>query len=328
MLRRSSMPPGTRVAPLVSMTPRAAIVCCVFLLHFSGASAQTSAPTGVQLEMKNVRLHVDDGIILDVTRLRGIMVSRKEGAPPVFDDQRSYVLHLQTGEMSIDMTSLQNLMNRHVFAYEGSPLKDITVEPDGPRLKMKGKVHKGITIPFSTTASVSTTADGQMRLHVESMKAVGVPAKGLLELFGLKLDDVLDIKKRRGVDVQDNDIVLAVGQILPPPEILGRLTRVVVQGNRLAQTFDDASKGRPARLTLPSPAARNYVYFSGGSITFGKLTMREADLQLIDADPSDPFDFFPARYSAQLVAGYSKNTPAKGLKTYMPDFGDLPRPGR
>ena len=88
------------------------------------------------------------------------------------------------------------------------------------------------------------------------------------------------------------------------------------------------AKVRPARLTLPSPSARNYVYFGGGTITFGKLTMRDADLQLIDADPRDPFDFFPARYNAQLVAGYSKNTPAKGLKTYMPDFGDLPKPGR
>jgi hypothetical protein len=219
-------------------------------------------------------------------------------------------------------------MNRHVFAYEGSPLRNLTVEPDGQRLKMKGKLHKGVDIPFSTTASVSTTGDGRMRLHVESMKAVGVPAKGLLELFGLKLDDVVDIKKRRGVEVQDNDIVLAAGQILPPPEIAGKLTRVVVQGNRLMQVFDEPGQPRPARLTLPSPGARNYVYFGGGTITFGKLTMRDADLQLIDADPSDPFDFFPARYNAQLVAGYSKNTPAKGLKTYMPDFADLPKPGR
>jgi hypothetical protein len=310
------------------MTPRTASICCAFVLSASGANTLSSAPTGVQLEMKNVRLHVDDGIVLDVTRLRGVMVGRNEGAAPVFDDQRSYILHLQTGEMSMDMTSLQNLMNRHVFAYQGSPLKDVTVAPDGPRLKMKGKLHKGIDIPFSTTASVSTTADGRMRLHVESMKAVGLPTKGLLQLFGLKLDDVLDIKKRRGVDVQDNDIVLAPGQILPPPEIVGRLTRVSVQGNRLVQTFEDPRKGRPAPLTRPSPAARNYVYFGGGTITFGKLTMRDADLQLIDADPADPFDFFPARYNSQLVAGYSKNTPAKGLKTYMPDFDDLNKPGR
>ena len=205
--------------------------------------------------MKNVRLHVDDGIVLDVTRLRGTMVSRDEKTPPVFDDPRSYVLHLQTAEMSMDMASLQNLMNRHVFAYEGSPLKNLTVEPDGQRLKMKGKLHKGVDIPFSTTASVSTTADGRMRLHVESMKAVGVPTKGLLELFGLKLDDVVDIKKRRGVDVQDNDIVLAAGQILPPPEIVGKLTRVAVQGNRLMQTFDDPAQPRPSAAD-PSVARR------------------------------------------------------------------------
>ena len=310
------------------MTLRAAISCCAVLLTLQAAVGLSVDRTAVQLEMKNVLLHVDDGIVLDVTRLRGQMMSRAEGAPPVFDDPRSYVLHLQQAEMSMDMASLQNLMNRHVFAYQGSPLKDVTVEPDGSRLKMKGKLRKGIDISFSTTASVSTTADGLMQLHVESMKAVGVPTKGLLEFFGLKLDDVLDIKKRRGVEVRDNDIILAAGQILPPPEIVGHLTRVGVQGTRLVQTFDDPSKGRPTALTLPSPAARNYVYFGGGSITFGKLTMRDADLQLIDADPRDPFDFFPARYNAQLVAGYSKNTPAKGLKTYMPDFDDLQKSGR
>ena len=310
------------------MTLRAVVFCSALLQTLPAATGLSFAQMGVQLEMKNVRLHVDDGIVLDVTRLRGTMVSRDEKAPPVFDDPRSYVMHVQTAEISMDMASLQNLMNRHVFAYQGSPLRSLTVEPDGQRLKMKGKLHKGVDIPISTTASVSTTEDGRMRLHVESIKAVGVPAKGLLDLFGLKLDDVVDIKKRRGVDVQDNDIVLSAGQILPPPEIVGKLTRVVVQGNRLMQTFDDPGEPRPARLTLPSPGARNYVYFGGGTITFGKLTMRDADLQLIDMDPADPFDFFPARYSAQLVAGYSKNTPAKGLKTYMPDFDDLPKAGR
>ena len=104
---------------------------------------------------------------------------------------------------------------------------------------MRGKLHKGVDIPFSTTASVSATPDGLLRLHVESMKAVGLPTKGLLELFGLKLDDVLDHKKRRGVDVQNDDIVLAAAQLLPPPEMEGRLTRVAVQGNRLVQTFGD-----------------------------------------------------------------------------------------
>ena len=270
-----------------------------------------------------MRLHLDEGIVLAVSRLRGVMVSRSPGTPPVFDDSNSYVLRLQTATLSMDMASLQNLMNRYVFAYEGSPLKDVTVQVEEGRLKMKGKLRKGVDVPFSTTASVSTTEDGRLRLHAESLKALGVPAKGLLDLFGLKLDDVVNIKKRRGVEVQDNDIVIAAGQVLPPPEIVGRLAKVTVTGNSLIQVFDDASNGRPGKLVLPSPSSPNYVYFGGGDIRFGKLTMHDADLQLIDSDPKDPFDFFPAKYSAQLVAGYSKNTPQKGLKTYMPDYGDL-----
>ena len=85
------------------------------------------------------------------------MVSRSAGTPPVFDDSNSYVLRLQTATMSMDVASLQNLMNRYVFAYQGSPLKDLTVQVEDGRLKMKGKLHKGVDVPFSTTATVSTT---------------------------------------------------------------------------------------------------------------------------------------------------------------------------
>jgi hypothetical protein len=34
--------------------------------------------------------------------------------------------------------------------------------------------------------------------------------------------------------------------------------------------------------------------------------MTNVDMQWIDADPTDPFEFFPDRYNEQLVAGYSK----------------------
>ena len=43
----------------------------------------------VQIEMKNVRLWADEGIVLDVRALRGEMVSKVAGEPPVFDNQQS-----------------------------------------------------------------------------------------------------------------------------------------------------------------------------------------------------------------------------------------------
>ena len=297
-------------------------VLTVLLLTLSLPPLDGASPE-VQIEMKNVRLHAADGIVLEVASLRGLMISRKTGASPVFDDQRSYLLRLSRAEVSLDLASLQNLLNQYVFNYEGAPLKNLTVQNDQGYLALKGKLHKGIDVPFSVKASVSVTPDGRMRLHGESVKAAGVPAKGLLDLFGLKLEDVVSIKARRGIEIQDNDIIISAGQVLPPPEIVGRLARVAVSGNRLVQVFDDPAGVPAGKAAHPPPGARNYIYFGGGEITFGKLTMHDADLQLIDSDPKDPFDFFPARYDAQLIAGYSKNTPAKGLKTYMPDYEDL-----
>ena len=93
---------------------------------------------------------------------------------------------------------------------------------------------------------------------------------------------------------------------------------------RLEQTFAAPAGASPAKLSPPEPG-RNYVYFSGSDIRFGKLLMSDADLELIDADGTDPFDFFPARYTSQLIAGYSKSTPSGGLKTYVPDYADLNR---
>ena len=290
----------------------------------SASTHEERALTGVRIEMRNVQLHADEGIVLNVEKLRGVMVSRSAGSAPVFDDQRSYVLHLEAATLSMTTGSLQTLLNRHVFGYEGAPLKKVTVSVDGDRLKIAGTLHKGVDLPFSSKARVGTSADGRMQFHTDSVKALGLPAKGLLDLFGLELDDLVSLKDRRGVEVSENDILISPGQVLPPPEIRGRIVRAFISGDRLVQVFDDGD-GRAPKPLLTDRSTPNYIYFSGQAITFGKLTMRDADLQLIDMDPRDPFDFYPAKYRSQLVAGYSKNTVSGGLRTYMPDYGDLGR---
>ncbi len=55
--------------------------------------------------------------------------------------------------------------------------------------------------------------------------------------------------------------------------------------------------------------------------------MRDTDLEIVDADPRDPFDFFLDHYNEQLVAGYDENLPDKGLLVHMPDYNKLGKPG-
>jgi hypothetical protein len=128
---------------------------------------------------------------------------------------------------------------------------------------------------------------------------------------------LINTRKTRGITVEDNDLILDPTLMLPPPRMRGRITAVRIQGDEIIQTFGKGS-GAPAQ----SPRS-NYMAYRGGVLRFGKLTMTDTDMRLIDADPTDPFDFFPDHYSEHLVAGYSKTTAAGGLLVYMPDFNKI-----
>jgi hypothetical protein len=71
--------------------------------------------------------------------------------------------------------------------------------------------------------------------------------------------------------------------------------------------------------------AKNHIYWRGGQLAFGKLTMADTDLELVDEDPRDAFDFSVDRWNEQLVAGYSKTSADRGLRAHMPDYNDLKR---
>ena len=71
--------------------------------------------------------------------------------------------------------------------------------------------------------------------------------------------------------------------------------------------------------------APNHIYWRGGQLSFGKLTMTDTDLELVDLDGDDPLDFSVANWNAQLVAGYSKTLGNRGLRAFVPDYNDLDR---
>jgi hypothetical protein len=297
------------------------IVLLVAAAELSSFQRATGSPAPIRcgIEMRNVALHVADGVVLDVRAIDGEFISHSRTEPPVFDDPQSYTLRLRAADLSMNAASLTTML-RAGLASRPSPLKDVTVTIEGGALHATGKLQKGVPVPFSMTASVGVTPDGLLRLHATKLKAVGVPVKGLLDLFGLKMDDLMKMPPGSPMRADGDDLLMDTAALMPPPRIEGRLAQVAISGARLTMKMTGAAKPPPRPATLPQPGARNYLYFFGGSIRFGKLTMSDADMQLIDADPSTPFDFFPAHYDDQLVAGYSRNTRRKGLQVFMPDY--------
>ena len=91
---------------------------------------------------------------MEVRHVEGALVSTHPGRPPVFDDQSSFTLRIDSGEIAMTPASLSHLLNGHVFAYKGSPLKDIEVSITDGHLKQKGTLRKGVPIPFTIVAEV------------------------------------------------------------------------------------------------------------------------------------------------------------------------------
>lgn len=269
--------------------------------------------------MRNLSLHVADGVILRVKTLDGEFISRSATAPPVFDDATSYTLRMKSADLSIDSASLTNLLRRSL-ASKDSPLRDVTIRIENGLMHASGKLHKGVSLPFSMSATVAVSDAGLLRLHATKLKAIGLPVKGLLDVVGLEVADLMKMPPGSGIRADGDDLLLDTAALLPPPRTEGKLRQVAIAGALLRMQMSGPATPPPRPKTLPLASARNYLYFYGGSIRFGKLTMTDTDMQLIDADPSTPFDFSPAHYEAQLVAGYSRNTRRKGLQVFMPDY--------
>jgi hypothetical protein len=290
-------------------------------LVLTGAAPPRAVP--VRVAFRNVHLRVADGVVLEVRHLEGALASTRPTRPPVFDDPASFTLRIDSGEIAMAPGSLARLLNQHVFAYAGSPLKDLEVSIRGGRLEQHGTLRKGLSIPFTIVATLSATPEGQIRVHPEHVTAAGVPSGGLMKMFGVELDDLIKSNRSHGVRIVDNDVLLDPSRLLPSPALAGTLTDIRIDGDRIVERFGSGSRGRLSAAA--DRRARNYMFYRGGTLRFGKLTMTDTDMQLIDADPEDPFDFSPPEYVKQLVAGYSKNTPAGGLRVFMPDFDEAGR---
>lgn len=273
----------------------------------------------VHVQMRNVMYHYQENIAVHIRRLAGELVPTK-GSLPVFDDKQSFMLRIAAAEMAITPEAMAHVLNQYVFARKDAPIKDVSVSIERNRLKIKGKLHNKGDISFETESTVTTTPDGKIRLHAEKIRALHLPAKGFMDLFGIEIADLIKAGKVNGIRAEKDDLILDPTQALPPPHIAGQVTEVRLEGNNIVQIF-----GSPKTYKWADEPAQNYMAYRGNRLKFGKLTMEDTDMMLIDPDPRDPFDFFLDRYKDQLMAGYTKIAPGFGLRVYMVDYNKLKR---
>jgi hypothetical protein len=302
-----SKPPAPAEAP--SSLPAAAT---------SASVATPASGHGVKTEMRNVMFHLTDEAAVHVEFLSGEMWPTGKNEMPVFDDKTSFEVHVAEGRISITPEAMASILNSHVFAGSDSPFKDISISIEKDRLRIKGRLNGKRDIPFETSAILTASGDGRIRVNTQKLKALHVPVKGMMDKLGIELASLVNTSKIPGMVTDKNDVLMDLGEILPAPHIKGKVSAVLIGENSIITIFGDGA--RPAAAN----DAVSYMSFQGNPVRLGKLTMENADLTVLNIDANEALDWSQDHYRDQLVAGYSKVTPAFGLRAYAKSFAKLP----
>src|ERR1700704_7138871 len=275
-----------------------------------------SAPTAVYAH--NLMLRKGPDFRIYVRWLRGNMVRTRHGVNPTFDDPESFFLEVKTGVIRANIGDIGNFLNAGGVA--NSPLSKITLLADADHIKLKGTLHKLISMPVELLGTVAASPDHRLQVHVTKLSVLKIPLKGLLGGLHISVSALFHPKGIPGIEVSGNDIFFDTLKLLPPPHIHGQLTKARVVTPDIEEIY-----GNGEESATRVEQWRNFLRLNDGTIDFGKLTMHHVDLTMVVLSNDAWFDLDLNNYQNQLVNGYTRMTPEAGLLIFMPDLDQLPK---
>ncbi|MCU1257181.1 MAG: hypothetical protein JWO80_66 [Bryobacterales bacterium] len=275
-----------------------------------------SAPTTVRAH--NLMLRKGPSFRVYVRWLHGQLIRAHRNVNPSFDDPESFSIDVKTGVLRANIGDLSNFLNASGMAK--SPLKNITLSGDGNQVRVRGTLHRIIPLPIEMVGNIGVAPDNRIQIHVAKLSVLKIPFKALLGGFHVSISDLFHPEGIPGIQVSGNDIFLDTQALLPPPHIRGQLTNVRIVNPDIEEIYGNAQK-EVERVEQ----WRNFIRLQGGTLDFGKLTMHQVDLTMIDLSDDPWFDLDLAHYQEQLVNGYTRMTPQAGLQIFMPDLDKIPR---
>ncbi|MBV9342477.1 MAG: hypothetical protein JO159_16520 [Acidobacteria bacterium] len=278
--------------------------------------APASADFGpTKVKAHNLLLRKGPNFRVYIRWLRGELVRTRREIDPSFDDPESFFINVRTGVLRANIGDL----NQYLNTIQNSPIRNVALSGDGNQFKLKATVHKIIPLPVELTGTIMAAPDNRIQMHIAKINVLRVPLKGLLGRMNVTPEGLFRSNGTPGVTVSGDDIFLDTQKLLPPPHLRGQLTAVRIVNPDLEETYGNAENA-----VTEFEQWRNFLQLSGGTIDFGKLTMRHVDLIMIDISNDAWFDLDLAHYQEQLVNGYTHMTPEAGLQIFMPDLDELP----
>ena len=277
----------------------------------------------VQMRMKGLRFHATDTVIIEIPNLRGELIPTREGKPADTDDANSYVIRLASATIRVPETSITADFRDYVLGGTGAPIDGLRVRAKDGLFQFTGRLKPGV--PFDITAGVEMRDDGKMHVTTRRLETAGIGVRGLSEKTGVDLHRILGSHDDRGVHVDGNDMSVDVAKAFPAPHMEGTLLSAKAVDGALELRYGPSPKLSAAgKKALPPVDAVHYIQHYGGVLASGKVTVIGADQHMVDADPTDAFDYSGTDFAEiQLPASTIRVSRGQTTTFLVPDLDEV-----
>lgn len=283
-------------------------------------SPDTQIPMGTTTEFftSNVLYRVDPDIVAYMPDMNADIHVFDQNQPFVPANINDFEVQIHTCHMIIDQDSMSALMNKYVFNYPGSPLSNIKITALNGRLEQTCTMKK-FGIPVTTELDGPLTPDGQGAIvfRPDTIKADGIPVKGLLDMLGENVANLINSNPDQGIQINGDNITMYPARMLPPPVTRGQVMGVEVTPGKIELDFDDGVH----RPVPPLPvAAPNYILMWGGNILINQTLALNAKFEMVDETPqTGPMQYYMKVYREQLEAGFTVDREDGSTIAYLPN---------
>jgi hypothetical protein len=217
-------------------------VLFVILSLLSQAALAKCPPPVTHISMNKGDYSPQPGVRFALGDFEANQVARGKASPMCY----MRMTDIQHGDVFIDTNSLSKEFVSKTDD-SGAAVHNLKIEIKDNLVDLKGTIKK--VIPISFTMEGPVTTDGHLLIfHAKSIKADGIPMKGLLDMLGKHLDTLLQSESVGGVSVKDDTILFEPEKIA---HVRGHIQSAQVTPQGLAVKFAPQEAQKTALLKPP-----------------------------------------------------------------------------
>ncbi len=151
------------------------------------------------------------------------------------------------GYVEVGPEELGKLFNQKLQQSEQqSKISDLKVEMKGDEVLISGSAHKGMDVHFSVQGPVEAFNGRDLRLHARKVNAMGIPVKGLMEMIGVELGNLVKSESSKGIITQADSIFFDPEALA---HIKGHIAKAQITDNKLEVSFTKAPRRSVGKAT-------------------------------------------------------------------------------